>query len=141
MSVAIDFVPVVAVPARRPAPQAVPDTWPAPDGRRPLAPVVRLHPPADPVALRLTRRGVLVLAGVVVALAAGLLALAAASAPHAPAAGPRPATVTVATGDTLWSIASRVAPGRDPRAEVVALERANHLAGPGIVPGQVLRVP
>ena len=132
MSVAVDVVPVVYIPdsARGPRrPEA------------PLAPVVRLHPPTDPAPLRLTRRGVVVLALAVAALALGLLALAAASSPSAPAAGPKPATVTVAAGETLWSIATRVAPDRDPRAEVVALERANHLDGPAIVPGQVLRVP
>jgi LysM repeat protein len=131
MSVAFDVVPVVAIPEPARG-HRVPD--------RPLAPVLRLHPPADPVAVRLTRRGVVVLALAVAALAVGLLALARASAPHAPATA-KPATVTVAPGETLWSIASRVAPDRDPRAEVAALERANHLSGPAIVPGQVLRVP
>jgi LysM repeat protein len=132
MSVAVDFVPVVPIPERARRAHAP---------SRPLADVVRLHPLVDPAPVRLTRRGVTVLAGLVVAVAAGLLAWAAASAPAAPAAGPRPASVTVAPGDTLWSIATRVAPQRDPRAEIVALERANHLASPLVLPGQVLRVP
>jgi LysM repeat protein len=46
--------------------------------------------------------------------------------------------VTVRSGDTLWSIASRVAPGADPRAEVATLQRLNHLRGTALTPGQVL---
>jgi LysM repeat protein len=48
-------------------------------------------------------------------------------------------TVTVQPGDTLWKIATRVAPQRDPRAEVAALQQVNHLDSAGLVPGQVLR--
>jgi nucleoid-associated protein YgaU len=44
-------------------------------------------------------------------------------------------------GDTLWSIAGRVAPDADPRAVVDALVRANHLRDAAISPGQTLRVP
>lgn len=124
------------------------DTLPVP--RRPAAPaaeslatVIELRPPSDrgAVPLRLTRRGVTVLAVLVAALAAGLVALAAVSAPG-PSAASRvhpPATVLVRSGDTLWSIAGRVAPGRDPRAEVDELTRRNHLSSPTLVPGQVLR--
>ena len=50
-----------------------------------------------------------------------------------------PATVTVQPGDTLWSIATRLAPQRDPRAEVADLQQLNHLGGGPLVPGQVLR--
>jgi LysM repeat protein len=42
-------------------------------------------------------------------------------------------------GDTLWSIASRVAPDRDPRDEVTRLQRLNHLDGVQLAAGQVLR--
>jgi LysM repeat protein len=45
----------------------------------------------------------------------------------------------VQSGDTLWSIASRVAPGRDPRDEVARLQRLNHLDGVDLAAGQVLR--
>jgi LysM repeat protein len=47
--------------------------------------------------------------------------------------------VTVRAGDTLWSIATRLAPQRDPRAEVADLQRINSLRGGALVPGQVLR--
>jgi LysM repeat protein len=49
--------------------------------------------------------------------------------------------VTVAPGDTLWSIAERVAPNTDPRAEVAALQKRNGLTGVDLVPGEVLRIP
>ena len=96
--------------------------------------------------LRLTRRGVAVLAAGTAALGAVLVWAAAASAPASPGPAPAaaraagPATVTVQAGDTLWAVASRVAPGRDPRAEVATLRHLNHLADPGVMPGQVLRV-
>jgi nucleoid-associated protein YgaU len=52
-----------------------------------------------------------------------------------------PATVTVARGDTLWSIASRRYPDADARQKVTEIERLNGLSGPVILPGQHLRVP
>jgi LysM repeat protein len=89
--------------------------------------------------MRLTRRGVLVLAALVATLAGGLVVLAVLSAPGARTAATAPATVTVRAGDTLWSVAGRVAPERDPRAEVAELQRVNHLAGVHLEPGQTLR--
>jgi Tfp pilus assembly protein FimV len=88
--------------------------------------------------IRLTRRGYVVLGLVVAAVTAGLLWLAHASAPAAPA-GADVRVVTVSEGDTLWSIASRIAPQRDPRTVVATLERINHLTSPLLQPGQVLR--
>jgi Tfp pilus assembly protein FimV len=46
----------------------------------------------------------------------------------------------VQPGDTLWSIARQVAPGRDPRPVVDALVEANDLHG-GLQVGQELTVP
>ena len=46
----------------------------------------------------------------------------------------------VAPGDTLWSIARRVAPGRDPRPVVDGLIEANDLRG-GLQAGQELSIP
>ena len=137
MSVATEFAPTVTIPAR--ALSHVPAARPMP-----LATVTVLRPPgAGTVAapLRLTRRGVVVVALAVAALGAVLVWLAALSAPS-PAAAPEsgPAAVTVRSGDTLWSIASRVAPQRDPRAEIATLQHLNHLGGVDLTPGQVLRV-
>ncbi len=42
--------------------------------------------------------------------------------------------------DTLWSIAAR-SYGGDPRAGIWKLQKANHLAGATIVPGEKLVVP
>ena len=63
---------------------------------------------------------------------------AAASAGHD--AG-RARTYVVRPGDTLWSIASRIAgPQADPRPVVDDLQQANHVTG-AIVPGETLRLP
>jgi Tfp pilus assembly protein FimV len=133
MSVATQFAPEVFIPERaRPVE--------APDG---LASVSVLFPPSEPVpaAWRLTRRGVVVLTAVVLALGVGLIWLARLSAPQPAEVPPAPRLVTVAPGDTLWSIATRVAPDTDPRAEVAALQQRNGLTGVDLEPGQVLHVP
>jgi LysM repeat protein len=50
------------------------------------------------------------------------------------------AVVTVQAGDSLWVIAQRVAPTRDPRDEVAQLRKLNHLTSDTVDPGQSLRV-
>jgi LysM repeat protein len=47
---------------------------------------------------------------------------------------------TVGRGDTLWTIASTLQPGKDRREVVYDLIEANHLASPTIVPGQILHL-
>jgi nucleoid-associated protein YgaU len=49
--------------------------------------------------------------------------------------------VVVRSGDTLWSIAQRVAPADDPRSMVDAIAETNHVDPGSIVPGQALIVP
>jgi Tfp pilus assembly protein FimV len=49
-------------------------------------------------------------------------------------------TYVVESGDTLWSIARRVAPGRDPRPVVDGLIEANNLRA-GLQAGQELSIP
>ena len=58
-----------------------------------------------------------------------------------PGRGPHPhvETVVVQSGDTLWTIAQRVAPGSDPRA--VVDELAAELGTANIQPGQTVRWP
>jgi nucleoid-associated protein YgaU len=47
----------------------------------------------------------------------------------------------VRTGDTLWAIAGRLAPGRDPRPLVDAIARVNGVEAGDLVPGQTLVLP
>jgi nucleoid-associated protein YgaU len=47
----------------------------------------------------------------------------------------------VRVGDTVWSIAERVAGGRDPRLLVDAIAARNHIDAGAIVPGQSVIVP
>jgi LysM repeat protein len=96
--------------------------------------------------VRLTARGRAVLA-VMGLLTAGLLLLVAHASIPASASTASNSAVAVGTsvvavqpGDTLWSIASRLAPTRDPRAEVLDLQKINHLSGVDVFPGQVLHV-
>jgi nucleoid-associated protein YgaU len=135
MSVATEFAPSVPVPAR--ARVAAPVELPA---RLATVTVLRPGRPETP-PVRLTRRGVVVLAVLVGLVGLALVWVARLSAPSAAPAPAAPSVVTVQAGDTLWSIAGRVAPNRDPFDEVARLERANHLAGVELVPGQQLRVP
>ena len=161
MSVATEFPPEVYIPVpARPRPATVLPFRPRPvaaellvDGdslrqtaRRtarayPVRAAVTIGEPIrTPTRLRLTRRGYVVVALLAAVLTTGVLWLAHASAPSSqPAPGGDVAAVTVRPGDTLWSIASRIAPQRDPRVTVAALEQINHLAGPAVQPGQVLR--
>jgi len=77
---------------------------------------------------------------IVLVVAAFLLVapgLARGDGPERPA---RQVAYVVEPGDTLWSIARRVAPGRDPRPVVDALVEANDLHG-GLQAGQELSVP
>lgn len=93
--------------------------------------------------LRLTRRGRVVV--VLVALLAALTFLALRSTPAASTDvvnHPRTATVIVTPGETVWDIATRVAPGSDPREVVAEIEQLNSLADAGsIAVGQPLFVP
>lgn len=115
-------------------------------GRRGGAPIV----PAREAPLRLTRRGrvaavlgLVLLASLVSALVFALAlgpasGRSAAPAPTGAAAG---STVVVQPGDTLWAIASRVAPKADPRVTVQQIIDRNGLAGASVQAGQVLVLP
>jgi Tfp pilus assembly protein FimV len=150
MSVATEWEPIVDIPERARRTQRTAGPRPRPlalQGPPRLASVTTLYrPPAVALVprLRLTRRGVHVVAAAVAVLAIGLVLLARASVPAGSAAGASaparmPDVVTVRAGDTLWSIASRLAPQRDPRAEIAELQRLNRLGSAALVPGQVLR--
>ena len=127
-------IPVVrAVPAR---PLRVVTGTPA--AVRPVAaPSARRRP------LRLTRRGriVLVVLPGLLALSGALGAVAGTADAQAAPVHPVVRTVVVGSGDTLWSIAGRIAPGADRRDVVAALQQENGLAGAEVPAGAVLRLP
>ena len=145
MSTATEFAPSIRIPGRARPRRTAAVVLPFPSDR---AAVAEASPPRPAVAprretrpgIRLTRRGraVAVLA-VGMALAGPLwLAHSSAAVSSAPHRSP-PATVIVRPNDTLWSIATRIAPDRDPRVVVSELERRNDLTGPTVHVGQVLR--
>jgi hypothetical protein len=92
--------------------------------------------------VRLTRRGRVLARGTAIALVVAVFLLVAPGLARGD--GPdRPAqrvTYVVEPGDTLWSIARRVAPGQDPRPVVDGLIEANGVQG-GLQTGQELSVP
>jgi putative copper export protein len=114
-----------------------------------LATVVKARFAPDPApaparsAIRLTRRGQVVLAVLAALLLAGLFVAGAsaaqASAPAAAHAGDT--RVFVQPGDTLWSIAQRTHPAADPQAVVQDILSANHLSSATVTVGQRLWVP
>jgi LysM domain len=82
--------------------------------------------------LRLTRRGRLVvfLAGLVAVLSVLFVVLSDSATGTAERGQPVPVTmVKVESGDTLWTIASRAAPGEDPRDLIDQIEELNSLDG------------
>jgi LysM repeat protein len=78
------------------------------------------------------------LGAMLVALAMACTLFAAAGAD----AGIQPVPYTVASGDTLWEIATEeYPPSEDPRAAVEAIRRENRLEGYLIQPGMRLQLP
>ncbi|QDZ13524.1 LysM peptidoglycan-binding domain-containing protein [Humibacter ginsenosidimutans] len=97
------------------------------------------------VRTRLTRRGRVVLAVLLVLpLMIGGAMFAANSAAIAGVDGTSSVTfrhVTVQSGDSLWSIAERVAPGSDPRDVVSAIVDLNGLSSSMVQAGEQLAIP
>jgi Tfp pilus assembly protein FimV len=50
-------------------------------------------------------------------------------------------TYVVRSGDTLWSIATRLEPSTDPRVVIDAITSANGVEPGALVPGQQLSIP
>jgi Tfp pilus assembly protein FimV len=92
--------------------------------------------------LRLTRRGRLVLVGLLAA-AGVTTSLFAGGIGFAGTDTERPAVryVTVAPGDTLWSIAGEVAPGTDRRDTVARILELNARESSGVRAGDSIAVP
>lgn len=93
--------------------------------------------------LRLTRRGRLVL----LLLAAGILLAvisvgrAGSQAATATETGPSLQQTTVQQGETLWTVARRIAPDNDPRDVIAQIRRINHLQSSSLRVGQQLLLP
>ena len=95
--------------------------------------------------LRMTRRGRVVLtslAAVPLIIGALFVTVNAGEAAAAPQAVHAHFTyVTVAGGQSLWSIAERLAPKADPRDVIAAIVSLNQLDGGTVVPGERLAIP
>jgi fermentation-respiration switch protein FrsA (DUF1100 family) len=109
------------------------------EGEVAMATMGELARPARP-AVRLTRRGRLVLLAVLLVLVGGLAVVI---APASDAAGPPtpPRTVVVHRGDTLWSIAARYVPGGDPFATIEEIRRLNGIDDYTVFVGESLVLP
>lgn len=97
------------------------------------------HASAKP-RLRLTRRGRVVLLVLFLALAAGVIVLAATASRAADPPRSAPTTV-VRPGDTLWSIADRHLPRHDRAAVIEEIRRLNDLDDYTVRSGQELALP
>jgi hypothetical protein len=106
-----------------------------------------LPSPVRATRMRLTTRGRRVLAFLaalpaVIALSIAVLSGGAALASRdAGAPAGSFTTVSVADGESLWSIAEEVAPGHDPRDVVDAILRVNALDGATVWAGQSIAIP
>ena len=99
--------------------------------------------PARRSAVRLTRRGRLLVLGLGLAATLGL-GLAAASISNATSQPEQTRVITVQPGQTLWDISSRAAAtggSGDVRSMMSHLEAINHLDSSSLQVGQHLRVP
>ncbi len=101
-------------------------------------------------SVHLTRRGRVVVAlaallGVLAGVLALVVVLAGPAAPSASASStavhPAVHTIVVQPGQTLWSIAARIAPKADPRETITMLREVNNLTGPSVYAGQRLIIP
>ncbi len=92
--------------------------------------------------VRLTARGRLVAAILVLTVVLAAFAVLRAPASAAPRQGATVAErVTVTSGQTLWQIARRAVPDADPRATIVRIQAMNGLSSSTLRVGQVLLVP
>lgn len=96
-----------------------------------------------PSAVRITRRGRVLLVLALVSLLLAAFSFGRTATQAATEAGPRQVlpSVTVSSGDTLWILARRIAPGHDPREVIAQIQRLNHLDGPSVQVGQQLLLP
>ena len=100
---------------------------------------------ANPSTVTLNRRGRLARTFVVLSLAIVLGSVVSAKAGAGTDSASQHAgsfiTVTVAPGDTVWSLANRLAAGGDVRSLVSEIISVNSLASVDVATGQKLRIP
>ena len=118
---------------------------------RTLGPSLSKQAPSNPAPrLRLTHRGRLVLVVLPLMVAAALMMLAImllAGAFTAPAkasgalSAPQTVRVTIGTGQTLWDIATLVAPERHPQDVIAEIAQLNNLESSVVHSGQQVFVP
>ena len=100
---------------------------------------------ANPSTVTLNRRGRLARTFVVLSLAIVLGSVVSAKAGAGTDSASQQAgsfiTVTVAPGDTVWSLANRLAGARDVRSLVSEIISVNSLASVDVATGQKLRIP
>ena len=96
-------------------------------------------------SLRLTRRGrallVLLLAGLLLAAFSLGQQDTQAAGVSSGAGAPAPAQTTVQPGESLWSVAKRIAPENDPREVIAQIRRLNDLDSSQLQVGQHLLLP
>jgi hypothetical protein len=101
--------------------------------------------PAPRTRLRITRRGRRVLGAAVALGVAGIVAAGVLFGPGAVASDESAdvsfSRVTVEGGETLWQVASEIAPTKDPRDVVTDIVRLNNLPSAEVAAGQTLAVP
>lgn len=149
MSALAHPVPIGPLPVRRrhltlvPAPVAEEPERLAAVIPMPIArPAVPQRESADRAPLRLTVRGRRVLAALVILLCAVLGSIGGAALASAQQLPTDVTSVTVSSGDTLWSIAAEVAtPGSDVRDVMAQIAALNGLHGSDLQAGQQLDVP
>ena len=138
-----------AVRAATVAGSAVARSWPArASSSGPIRPASATSASAP---IRLTRRGRIVLGGLITMIVAAMTALIwlavaghAQAASHVGPGGPAGHSmlrVVVRPGQTLWSIATKADPAADPRAVIQEIVDDNALAGTAVQAGQVIWVP
>lgn len=130
----------IVPPVRRPEPIVVVVCAPMSGRARPVVDVPVRRPESVPV--RLTRRGAVLISLLIALGTMGIIVLAAVNAgPAAPSLRDAPASVVVERGDTLWQIATEVAPADDPAMIVERIRAANDLGTAPLQPGQTLILP
>ncbi|MDX2973320.1 LysM peptidoglycan-binding domain-containing protein [Kribbella solani] len=116
-----------------------------PSGLRHVTPSAREVTDGEPVALRLTRRGRMLVTTLSVLVFGAAIVVLGLRVSGVLEPGPRfthTVPVQVAPGQSLWSIAQDTNPGQDPTAVVEKIANLNNLHTPAdITPGQTLQIP